>query len=220
MSRETTGLDPGLRDYLLEVSLREHEVMRRAREETAEHPLARMQIAPEQAQLMANLVRLMGARRAIEVGVFTGYSALAVALALPDDGLLVAIDSSEEHTAAARRYFAAAGVEHKISLRVADALGELDRLLLEGREGTFDFAFLDADKSELREYYERALRLVRPGGAIAVDNVLWHGKVADPAASDDETRAIRAFNAFLRADRRIDLSLVPIGDGLSLAVKR
>jgi predicted O-methyltransferase YrrM len=220
MSNRSIGLEPALYDYLLEASLREPPVLARLRAETAAHPKVNMQIAPEQGQFMALLARLMGATRCIEVGVFTGYSSLALALALPPDGRIVACDISEEYTAVARRYWAEAGVHDRIELRIAPALQTLDALLEEGGAGTYDFAFIDADKEAYQEYYERLLELVRPGGLITVDNTLWDGDVADPANMERDTVAIRAFNAQLRDDERIDLSLVPIGDGLTLARKR
>jgi caffeoyl-CoA O-methyltransferase len=221
MSRITTGMPEDLHEYLLEVSLREPEVLRRLREETASHPLARMQISPEQGQLMALLVGAIGAHSAIEVGVFTGYSSIAVALALPEDGRIVACDRSEEHTAVARRYWREAGVEHKIDLRLAPALETLDLLIADGRAGEFDFAFIDADKVSYDEYFERLLELVRPGGLITVDNVLWSGRVIDPEHDDDaDTIAIRRFNDKLRDDPRIAVSMVPIGDGLTIAMRR
>jgi predicted O-methyltransferase YrrM len=169
---------------------------------------------------MAFLVQLMGAKKALEIGVFTGYSSLCVALALPDDGKLIACDVSEEYTAIARRYWEAAGVSHKIDLFIAPALETLDRLLSEGQANTFDFAFIDADKSGYPDYYDRSLQLVRPGGLIAIDNVLWSGRVADPQEQDNRTNSIRRFNEQLHQDDRITLSLVPIADGLTLALKR
>jgi predicted O-methyltransferase YrrM len=181
--------------------------------------MALMQIAPEQGQFMQLLVRLMGARRYLEIGVFTGYSSLAVALALPENGHIVACDVSDKWTSIARRYWAEAGVAEKIDLRLAPALNTLDGLIAGGAGGTFDFAFIDADKTSYRDYYERALTLIRVGGLIAVDNTLWGGKVADPKARDDDTQAIRDFNRHLRDDRRVHLCLIPIGDGLSLALK-
>lgn len=220
MSTRTITLDDATYEYLLRFSLRETEVMRRLREHTATLRYSNMQIAPEQGQFMALLARLMGARRAIEVGTFTGYSALAVASALPDDGRLIACDISEEWTAIARRYWAEAGIENKIELRLAPALQTLDRLLAEGGANGFDFAFIDADKGNYIHYYERLLQLIRPGGLITVDNVLWAGQVADPAEDGDDTIAIRAFNQHLSEDERVWLSLVPIGDGLTLALKR
>ena len=194
--------------------------MRRLREETASMEQANMQIGPEQGQFMALLVELIGARSVLEVGTFTGYSALAMAAALPENGALVACDVSEEWTAIGRRYWEEAGVAHKIELRLAPALETLDALLAEGRAGTFDFAFIDADKEGYDAYYERALELVRLGGLIALDNTLWEGKVADPAATDVDTEAIRAINAKLVLDERVTLSLIPVGDGLTLARKR
>jgi len=220
MTNRSISLTDSLYEYLLSVSLREPRLLRQLREETAADPQARMQIAPEQGQFMALLVRLMGARRCLEVGVFTGYSSLAVALALPDDGRIVACDVSEHWTAVARRYWDAAGVAHKIDLRLAPALETLERLLAEGEAGTFDFAFLDADKENYLRYYERLLELVRPGGLIAADNTLWSGRVADPANTEVTTAALREFNERLHGDGRIDLSLVPVGDGLTLARKR
>lgn len=220
MSRKTLTLDDRLYRYLLDVSLREPDVLQRLREDTARHPESNMQIAPEQGQFMALLVRLLGARKTLEVGVFTGYSALAVALALPRDGRVVACDVSEEFTAVARRYWKEAGVEQKIELRIAPAAETLDGLIAAGAGGTFDFAFLDADKESYDRYYEQSLVLVRPGGLIAIDNVLWDGEVADPAKSGSALDAIRALNAKLAVDERVDLSLLPLADGLTLARRR
>lgn len=195
-------------------------MLQKLRQETATHPMSQMQIAPEQGQFMMLLVQLMGAKKALEVGVFTGYSSLAVALALPSDGKLIACDVSEDYTAMARRYWHLAGVDHKIDLRIAPALETLDSLLAEGQANTFDFAFIDADKSNYPGYYDRALELVRPGGLIAIDNVLWSGRVADPQEQDNRTQAIRAFNQKLHQDERIFLSMVTIADGLTLALKK
>ena len=220
MSNKTFTLSESLYQYLTGVSLRESPLMRRLREETARDPMARMQIAPEQGQLMALLVQLMGARRTLEVGVFTGYSSLAVAQALPADGHIVACDISERWTAVARRYWQEAGVADKIDLRLAPALETLDELLGAGEAGRFDFAFIDADKENYPHYFERCLALLRPGGLIAVDNVLWSGRVADESDNEPDTVAIRAFNRQLHTDDRISLSLLPIGDGLTLALKR
>ena len=220
MSNNTITLTPIIYRYLLDVSLREPEVLQRLRAHTAGIPYAHMQIAPEQGQLMALLVQLSGARRVIEVGVFTGYSALAVALALPADGRLIACDINEQWTAIAREYWQAAGMAEKIELRLAPALQTLDALLAEGQTGRFDFAFIDADKDNYIAYYERLLQLLRPGGLIVVDNVLWDGKVADPTNQEEDTVAIRAFNEHVCKDKRVTLSLVPIGDGLTLAMKR
>jgi caffeoyl-CoA O-methyltransferase len=179
-----------------------------------------MQIAPDQGQFMALLIRLIGAKKALEVGVFTGYSSLCIALALPPDGKLIACDISEEYTSIAKRYWQKAGVTDRIDLRIAPALETLDQLLVAGQANTFDFAFIDADKENYTNYYERALQLVRPGGLIAVDNVLWGGAVADPSVQDESTQAIRAFNQKLHRDERVSLSLVTIADGLTLAMKQ
>jgi predicted O-methyltransferase YrrM len=220
MSNRSIGLEGPLYDYLLAASLREHPVLARLRAETAGHPKANMQIAPEQGQFMALLVRLMGATRCIEVGVFTGYSSLAVALAMPPTGRLIACDISDEYAAIARRHWEEAGMAGKIDLRLAPAQDTLDALLAEGGAGSYDFAFVDADKAGYLNYYQRLLALLRPGGLIAVDNTLWNGDVANPDNNEPDTVAIRAFNERLRDDERIDLSLVPIGDGLTLARKR
>ena len=220
MSRRTEPLTDELYDYLVRVSLREPDVLRRLHEETARLEQAEMQIAPEQGQFMALLVELLGATRVLEIGTFTGYSALAMALALPESGRVVACDVSEEWTGVARRYWAEAGVSHKIDLRLAPALETLDALLADGGAGDFDFAFIDADKESYATYFERSLELVRVGGLVAIDNVLWSGKVADPGVTDADTEAIRSLNAQLKDDERVSLSLVPIGDGLTLARKR
>ena len=220
MSRRTEPLTDELYDYLLRVSMREPEILRRLREETGDLERAGWQIGPEQGQFMALLVELTGARRTLEVGTFTGYSALVVALALPADGRVVACDISEKWTSVARRYWDEAGVAHMIDLRLGPAVQTLESLLGEGRREDFDFAFIDADKVNYEAYYELALELVRPGGLIAVDNTLWHGRVIDPSSTDPDTEAIRRFNAKLKSDERVTLSLVPIGDGLSLARKR
>lgn len=220
MSNKTLAVTDRIHDYLLRTTVREPAVLAELREETMRLPMARMQIAPEQGQLMGLLVELLGAKRAIEVGVFTGYSAIAVALALPDDGRLIACDVNEEWTSIARRYFGRAGVEHKIELQLRPALETLDVLLAGGQSGTFDFAFIDADKENYADYYERCLSLLRVGGLVAVDNALWSGDVADPEKDDAETRAIRALNQQVAADQRVTMSLLPIGDGLLLARKR
>jgi predicted O-methyltransferase YrrM len=220
MARDTLPLTPELNDYIRDVSLREADVLRRLRDETAAHPMARMQLAPEQGQFLTLLVRALGARRTLEVGVFTGYSSLAIALALPDEGRIVACDVSEDFTAMARRYWHEAGVAHKIDLRIAPAVETLDALIAAGEAGRFDFAFIDANKTGYVDYYERALTLVRPGGLIAADNVLRGGKVIDPAVSEADTEAIRVFNRHLLADDRVWISLVSIGDGMTLALKK
>ena len=217
---KSLGLSAPLHDYLLSVSLREPEVLRQLRDETTNHPSGAMQVTPDQGQFLRLLVQLMGATKALEVGVFTGYSALSVALALPADGKLVACDISEEYTAIARRYWEKAGLAHKIDLHIAPALETLDRLLAEGQANSFDIAFIDADKENYWRYYERSLQLVRHGGLIAVDNVLWSGSVIDTAARDASTEAIRAFNQKIHHDERVTLSMLPLSDGLTLAVKR
>ncbi|HEY0845315.1 MAG TPA: class I SAM-dependent methyltransferase [Noviherbaspirillum sp.] len=219
MSNRTLDLDDTLYQYLLDVSLREHPALAALRAATRDHPLVRMQIAPEQGQFMQMLVKLTGARRTIEIGVFTGYSALAVALALPEGGQLVGCDISREYAEAGRPYWDMAGVAQKIDLRIAPATETLDALLAEGAAGTFDMAFIDADKTGYDTYYERCLALLRTGGLIIVDNVLWGGRVTQPA-NDADTAAMQAFNRKLHQDERIDLSMVPIGDGLTLARKR
>jgi predicted O-methyltransferase YrrM len=220
MTKKTLGLDHPLYDYLLSVSLRESDILRQLREETAHLPMAMMQISPEQGQFMTLLVQLLGATKTLEIGVFTGYSSLCVAMALPPQGKMVACDVSEEYTTIARRYWEAAGVADKIDLRLAPALQTLDELLTTGQAGTFDFAFIDADKANYEKYYEQSLELIRPGGLIAIDNVLWSGRVADSQVKDNQTNSIRAFNQKLHQDQRVTLSLVPIADGLTLALKR
>lgn len=219
MQKKTIGLDRQLYEYLLSVSVREAEVLQKLREETAKHPAAIMQIAPEQGQFMALLVQLLGAKKTLDIGVFTGYSSLVIALALPAEGKVVACDIDEKSTAIARRYWQQAGVADKIDLYIAPAIETLDKFIDEGQAGTFDFAFIDADKRNYDNYYEQALKLIRPGGLIAVDNVLWSGRVADPQDEDKRTVAIRAFNQKLAQDRRVKISLVPIADGLTLALK-
>ena len=213
-------LTPDLSEYIRRVTLREPDLLRRLREETASLPKANMQISPEQGQFMALLIHLLNARKTLEVGVFTGYSSLSVALALPDDGRIIACDVSEEWTAIARRYWREAGVERKIDLRLRPALQTLDDLIALGQGGSFDFAFIDADKENYANYYERALVLIRPGGLIAVDNVLWSGRVIDESVDDADTRAIRAFNEKLKTDERVWLTMLPVRDGLTLAVKK
>lgn len=220
LSGKYTVLNDHLYEYLLSVSLREPDVLRQLREETAKHPDGGMLSAPDQGQFMALLIQLIGARKTLEIGVFTGFSSLSLALALPPDGKLIACDVSEEFTSIARRYWEQAGVTHKIDLRIAPAIQTLDHLLADGQANTFDFAFIDADKENYDGYYERALQLIRPGGLIAIDNVLWHAKVIEPQAQDADTLAIRALNEKLRDDQRVTLSMLSISDGLTLAVKR
>ena len=220
MTRRSITLTDEVYDYLVDVSVREPEILRRLRAETAELDEAAMQIGPEQGRFMALLLELMGARRVLEIGTFTGYSALVMARALPEDGRIVACDVSEEWTAVARRYWKEAGVAHKIDLRLAPAAETLDALLADGRGGTFDFVFIDADKSSYDAYYERSLELLRAGGLVAIDNVLWSGRVADPADDYEDTAALRTLNAKLKDDERVSLSMLPVGDGLTLAMKR
>lgn len=220
MSNRTLELPDALLDYLLAEGVRESDVQRRLRAETATLPEAGMQIAPEEGALLAMLVRITGARRVLEVGTFTGYSSLTMALALPADGRLVACDVSDRWTRVARRYWQEGGVAERIELRLGDAAQTLDALLSEGGRGTFDLCFIDADKTGYAAYYERSLQLLRTGGLVAVDNTLWHGRVADPGARDDDTVAIRRFNRALRDDQRVDLCLVPVADGVTLARKR
>ena len=219
MSRRSINLDDGLYQYLIDHSVREHPAQTALREATASHRSAGMQISPDQGMLMTLLVKLLGARRAIEVGVFTGYSALTVALALPDDGKLLACDISDEYTRIGRPYWQQAGVAGKIDLRLAPALQTLDAELAGGAAGTVDFMFIDADKTGYDDYYERGLLLLRKGGLIAIDNTLWGGSVARPA-TDADTQALQKLNAKLHGDSRVDLSLLSIGDGLTLARKR
>ncbi|MBD2691302.1 class I SAM-dependent methyltransferase [Anabaena catenula] len=219
MTKQTIGLEKNLYNYLLSVSLREPDVLTQLRQETSQLPMAQMQISPEQGQFMALLVKLIGAKKTLEVGVFTGYSSLVTALALPEDGKIVACDVSEEYTSIARRYWQRAGVADKIDLHIAPALETLDKLLASGEAESFDFAFIDADKGNYENYYERSLKLIRPGGLIAIDNVLWSGKVADSEVQDNQTNKIRSLNQKLHQDSRITLSLVPIADGLTLAMK-
>ena len=219
MSNRTIQLTDGLYEYLLRVSLREDHLRQRLRVETARDPASVMQIAPEQGQFMALLVELMGATKALEIGVFTGYSALCIACALGPGGLLVACEISESWTAVARRYWREAGVADRIDLRIGSALNTLNELVAQGRAESFDFAFIDADKQNYLKYYELSLSLLKPGGLVVVDNVLWGGAVIDPDDEGVETQAIRDFNSRLAEDDRVSLSMIPVGDGLSLARK-
>jgi predicted O-methyltransferase YrrM len=219
MANRNTTFDAELRDYLVAHSTREHPAQTGLREATRTQPHAGMQIGPEQAQFLALLVKLMGVRRAIEIGVFTGYSALAVALALPADGHLLACDISDEYTRVGRPFWSAAGVAAKIDLRLGPALATLDAQIAAGAAGSFDFAFIDADKSGYDAYYERCLVLLRAGGLIAIDNVLWGGSVARPA-EDADTAALQALNDKIHGDGRVDIAMLPLGDGVTLARKR
>ncbi len=220
MANTTLGLSDSLSNYIKSISVREPEVLVKLREETGKLPGAIMQIAPEQGQFMSLLVQLLAVKKTLDIGVFTGYSSLVVALALPDDGKVVACDIDKNCTEIASRYWQEAGVSHKIDLRLAPALETLEQLITEGETNSFDFAFIDADKRNYDNYYEQCLKLIRPGGLIAIDNVLWSGRVADPSNSDQRTIAIREFNEKLHQDSRVQISLVPLADGLTLALKR
>lgn len=219
MSRSTLALTDELYDYILDVSLREHPLLKALRKETAQHPEAEMQISPDQGQFMATLLRLIQARSVLEIGTFTGYSTLAMMMALPPDGHIVACDISEDYTKTARRYWTEAGVSDRISLRIAPASETLDDLLANGRANTFDAAFIDADKESYDMYYEMSLALIRPGGLIMIDNVLRGGDSANPATESASTQSIQALNKKLHQDSRVHLSLVPIGDGVTLLQK-
>lgn len=220
MSNRTINLDDRLYQYLLDYSVRETDLMRELREVTAQQEMSRMQIAPEQGQFMAFLVELTGAERVIEVGTFTGYSALCMVQAMPETGALICCDVSSEWTNIGRQFWERAGVADRIDLRIAPALETLDNLIEAGNAADFDMAFIDADKTNYLEYYERCLVLLRPGGLIMFDNTLWSGAVADPEDHDDDTEALRELNDALPRDERVTISLVPIGDGLTLARKR
>lgn len=219
MSRSTLALTDELREYILNVSLREHPLLAALREETAQHPEAKMQISPDQGQFMATLLRLIQARSVLEIGTFTGYSTLAMMLALPSDGHIVACDISEDYTKVARRYWSEAGVADRITLHIAPASQTLDELLANGKANTFDAAFIDADKESYDVYFERSLGLVRPGGLIMIDNVLRGGDAANPATESEATQSIQALNKKLHQDSRVHLTLVPIGDGVTLLQK-
>ncbi|HTW35349.1 MAG TPA: class I SAM-dependent methyltransferase [Rhizomicrobium sp.] len=218
MSRLMT-ITPALQDYVARFGAREVPAQIKSRKETAELPMAMMQIGPDQGAFMGLMAKAIGAKRCLEIGVFTGYSALSVALALPADGKLVALDISKDFTDRARPIWKDAGVEGKIDLRIGPAIASLDKMIA-AHEGPFDFAFIDADKPNYDGYYERVLKLLRPGGLIAIDNVLWSGAVADPKNNDESTAALRALNAKIHGDARVDMALATIGDGVMLAVKR
>ena len=219
MSRTTNALPDSIYQYLCSVSLREPAVLAELREITRTLPRASMQLSPDEGQFLSLLIKLTGARKCLEVGVFTGYSSTCIALALPPEGRLLACDVNVESVKIARQYWEKAGVANKIDLRLGPGIDILDALLADGQAGTFDFAFIDADKSNYLNYYERALTLVRSGGLIGIDNTLWYGKPADPAVNDPDTVAIREVNRRVHADTRVTMSLVPIGDGLTLALK-
>jgi len=219
MGKAGLGLDSQLYEYLLSVSLRENETLTKLREETNRHAASIMQISPDQGQFMSLLIKMLGAQKTLDIGVFTGYSSLVVALALPESGKVIACDRDPRSTEIARRYWDKAGMTHKIDLRLAPALATLDRLIADGESGSFDFVFIDADKRNYANYYERALTLLRPGGMVAIDNVLWFGSVADPNDTDKRTIAIREFNQKLHQDNRVQISMLAIADGLTLALK-
>ena len=220
MSTRTISVTEQVHEYMLAVSLREPAVLTQLRAETEKLEAGGMQMSPEQGQFMQLLIHLLGAKRTLEVGVFTGYSSLSVALALPDDGQIIACDVSEEYTSIARRYWQAAGMAHKIQLNLGPAVVTLDKLIAAGQQSQFDFAFIDADKENYARYYEQCLQLVRRGGLIGIDNTLWGGSLVDESKQDESTNAIRALNKKLHADDRVELSMVPIGDGFTLARKR
>jgi caffeoyl-CoA O-methyltransferase len=220
MSRDTTGLSEDLVAYIREVGMRQDPHLAALREETASHTMARMQISPEQGQFMTLLIKLMGARKTLEVGVFTGYSAMVVAKAMGPGGRVVALDVNAEYTAIARRHWQNAGVADRIDLRLAPAADSMKRMIQDGESGTYDFAFIDADKENYDVYYENALVLLRQGGLIAIDNVLWHGQVVDPSDTTPATTALRAISRKIHGDSRVEVSMIPIGDGLTLVLKR
>ena len=210
------NLSKPLYDYMLNISLREHPVLRALREDTAKMALAIMQIPPEQAQFMQLLLRLLKAKKVLEIGTFTGYSALAMALALPEDGLVVTCDINKEWTARTAHFWTLAEQEKKIDLRLAPAINTMNQLISEGQEHTYDFIFIDADKTNYLTYYELSLKLLKPGGLIAIDNVFWEGAVIDPSNTDAQTREIRKLNEFIKTDLRVNVSLLPIADGIML----
>jgi len=220
MSTKTIGMDDALRQYLLDVAVPETELQQRLRERTAEMPRGGMQISPEQGRFMHVLIKLLNVREAIEIGTFTGYSAIAMASAMPEEGRLICCDVNEEWTDIARRYWEEAGLSGKITLKLGPAARTLHALRDEGRDGSFDLAFVDADKEQYDTYYEQSLALLRRGGVVLLDNVLWHGKVSDPSIDDEPTRAIRQINQKVFADDRVDAAMLPIGDGLTVARKR
>lgn len=220
MGKKTLQLDDSLYDYLLSVSLRENSVLTELRNETNKMEMRIMQISADQGQFMAMLVKLMGVKKIIEIGTFTGYSALAMALALPEDGELIACDISEQWTNTAKKYWQQAGVENKIKLKLASAEDTMKSLLKNNAEATFDLVFIDADKQNQEMYFEYSLQLLRPGGVILVDNVLWNGSVIDDKDDSADTHAIRLFNQKIFKDNRVDISMIPVGDGITLARKK
>lgn len=220
MSNRTLSIDDRLYDYLLSVSVDESEILQQLREETATIEYSVMQISPEQGQFMSLLVKMIGAKRALEIGTFTGYSSICIANALNDGGTLICCDDSEEWTAMAKKYWALAGIQDRIKLELQAASITLQSLLDDGQAESFDFVFIDADKQNYSLYFEQSLKLLRPGGLMAVDNTLWGGLVADPENTEPATRAIRRFNELVKVDGRVEQSLVPIGDGLTLIIKK
>lgn len=220
MSNETLNLTPQLYTYLKNNSLREPDALKKLRQETQKMSAARMQISPEQGQFMRLLIEMLGAKKTLDIGTFTGYSALSVALSLPKDGKVITCDLSDEWTSIAEKFWEMAGVSHKIDLKLAPAIQTLDRLLASGQANTFDFSFIDADKTNYDAYYEKSLALLRVGGLVAIDNVLWGGSVADPLMNDKDTISIRELNSKILIDERVTISMLPIGDGLTLARKK
>jgi caffeoyl-CoA O-methyltransferase len=220
MTIQTLNLTPQLYEYLLSVSVKEAPILKEIRDKSATHPLGKMQIAPEQAQFLQLLIKLIGAKTILEIGVFFGYSSSAIALSLPEDGKLIACENNPEFAEIARQHWQKAQLEEKISLRLGSALDTLEALKEEGYKEYFDFIFIDADKSNYYNYYEKSLDLLKKGGLMAIDNVLWHGRVADPEINDNRTKRMREFNRKLFEDERIELSLLPIGDGLTLVRKK
>ena len=220
MSTGILNYTKALRDYLWDKGINEHPALKELRIETAGLPESMMQICPEQGALMGNLIRMISAKRTIEVGTFTGYSALAVALALPEDGQVIACDVSKVWTAIGKEKWEQAGVSHKIDLRLGPAVDTLDELIQQGQQDSFDFAFIDADKVNYTAYYEKCLQLIASGGVIAIDNVLWGGSVLDSKRNDEDTKAIRELNDFVALDERVNISMIPIGDGVTLVVKK
>ena len=220
MSRQSFQLNDQVYEYLLSNSLQEPQILRELRDKTAAHPFGHMQIAPEQGQFFAFLIRALNIKKAIEIGVFTGYSSLSIALAMPADGRLVACDNDAEATQIARQYWQKAGVGKKIEFRLGSAIATLDAMIAEGCAGQFDFAFIDGHKPEYIDYYERLLALIKTGGVIVIDNVLWSGGPADARQQDENTNAIRAFNQHIYQDQRVFISMIPVADGITLALKR
>lgn len=220
MANQTIVMNDALYDYMLSVSLREHEVLRDLRERTAKMSTGGMQIAPEQGQFMAMLVQILGAKKTLDVGVFTGYSSTVVAMALPDDGHVVGLDTNKEWTKMAQQAWKAASVAHKINLKLGYAVDSLKELLEQGEEDSFDFAFIDADKQSYDAYYELCLKLLRVGGVMALDNMFQDGKVLNAESEAEQVKIVDALNKKILSDSRVNVSLLPIADGLTLVVKK